>query len=219
MSVEKTPPNGNVIDLAATTTKAPGLFAQQAPPPPPSNNPFDPSTLRLGQDFAATVGVKKAILTIPKRKPDKQWFWRTHPDPTYQLPTALLVLKEDRETYLVDRSLWSELQTEITPSLILTAINRQGVLFLLPITMPGADGKWNAWHKSLYDAAELARTKWVRASANMSLGGYDVYEASADLPDPNWPDLTFPKILEIAFRDHFIKSEGHPVIAKLRGEQ
>jgi hypothetical protein len=179
---------------------------------------FDPRNLRLGQDFAATIGVKKAVLTIPKRKPDKQWFWRVHPDPAYRVETAILQLKEDREVYLIDPALWSELSTEITPSLILFAINRQAVPFLLPITLPGSDGKWNAWHKSLYDAAELAEKKWVRASANMSLGGYDVWEASADLPEPVWPDLSFHQILKVAFKDNVIRTEGHPVIRKLRGE-
>src|SRR5262245_45072233 len=114
--------NGNNRPRAATTEAVDGI------------NPFDPSNLRLGQDFASSVGVRKAILTITKRKPDRQWFWRVHPDSQFRVETAILQLKEDREVYLVDRTLWDELSTEITPSLLLTAINRQGVLFLLPIT-------------------------------------------------------------------------------------
>ena len=35
----------------------------------PRLDPFDPASLRLSQDFAANAGVKKAILTIPVRKP------------------------------------------------------------------------------------------------------------------------------------------------------
>lgn len=209
----------NTIDDKNQNGKATHIpIATAAPPPPDGSSPFDPRNLRLGQDFAASVGVKKALLTVPKRKPDRQWFFRVHPSAEYRLETALLILKEDREVYLIDRSLWSELPSEITPSLILTAINRQGVLFLLPVTLPGADGKWNQWHKSLFDAAELAQSKWVRVAANMSLGAYDVWEASAELPEPNWPDLSFTKILEVGFRDNYIKSEGHPVIQKLRGE-
>lgn len=184
-----------------------------------TTNPFDPRNLRLGQDFAAHVGVKRALLTIPRRKPDRQWFFRVHPGLDYRIETALLVIKEEREVYLVDRSLWSELPGEITPSLLFTAMNRQGVLFLMPITMPGSDGKWNPWHRSLHDAAELAQSRWVRTSANMSLGGYDVYEATGDLPEPNWPALSFQQILEVAFKDSYIQTEGHPAIRKLRGEE
>jgi len=68
-------------------------------------DPFDPSRLRLSQDFAATVGVKQALITVPVRKPNKQEFIRVHPDEAYRLETAVLELKEEREIYLVDPSL------------------------------------------------------------------------------------------------------------------
>jgi hypothetical protein len=64
-------------------------------------DPFDLDSLRLNQDFAATVGVKKALTTILVRKPDRQWFVRVHPDADYRLETAVLELKEDGETYLI----------------------------------------------------------------------------------------------------------------------
>lgn len=34
-------------------------------------DPFNPANLRLTQDFATSVGVKKMMLTVPVRKPDK----------------------------------------------------------------------------------------------------------------------------------------------------
>ena len=68
--------------------------------------------LRLSQDFANKVGVKKAIITVPVRKPGRQDFVRVHPDPAMRLETAVLELKDDRETYLVDPDLWSELPGE-----------------------------------------------------------------------------------------------------------
>ena len=61
----------------------------------PEADPFDLNSLRLSQDFASAVGVKKLIMTVPVRKPSKEWFIRTHPDPDYRLPTAVLELKED----------------------------------------------------------------------------------------------------------------------------
>jgi hypothetical protein len=53
-------------------------------------DPFDPSRLRLSQDFAATVGVKKVLITVPVREPNKQEFVRVHPDQAYRLETAVL---------------------------------------------------------------------------------------------------------------------------------
>jgi hypothetical protein len=77
------------------------------PAPAPGPDPFDPASLRLSEDFNASMGFKKALLTVPVRKPDKSWFVRTHPDPDYRLQTSVIELKEDRETYLAARELHS----------------------------------------------------------------------------------------------------------------
>jgi hypothetical protein len=58
----------------------------------------------------------------------------------------------------------------------------------------------------------------VRVVANMGLGAYEVYEASGDLPDPSWPELSFPEILKVAFKGRYITEVEHPVIRRLRGE-
>lgn len=189
--------------------------------PEPSPNPFDPSRLRLSQDFGATLGVKKAVLTIPVKKPLKEWFIQVHPDESYRIQTAVLELKESRETYLVDSSLWPELscsESTFGTRSIYTAVNRQGVVFLWPIRLPGADGKLDAWNQSALEAAQMAMGKWVRIAANMSLGAYDVYEATAKLPAPEWPTLSFAELLGVAFKNQFIKTLDHPVLQRLRGE-
>lgn len=61
---------------------------------------FDPENLRLSQDFAADLGVKKILLTVPVRKPNRQTFIRTHRSSEYRLATSLLELKNENETYL-----------------------------------------------------------------------------------------------------------------------
>ena len=77
-------------------------------------DPFDPASLRLNGDAAAGLGVKRALLSVPVRKPDKSWFVRVHPDAGYTLETAVVELKEDRETYLVAQPLWPDLAGEAT---------------------------------------------------------------------------------------------------------
>ena len=187
-------------------------------PVPHNNNPFDPKSLRLSQNFTETVGVKKLLTAVPVRKPNKQEFVRVHPDPEYRLtPAAIVELKDDREVYLVTPAMATELPGEFTTVTLFTAINRQGVLHLWPVKLPGPDGRQMEWHRSAAEAAELAMHKWVRVSANMSLGAYEIFQATADLPEPSWPDLTFDEILKIAFRDHVIDREDHPVVRRLRG--
>jgi hypothetical protein len=183
-------------------------------------NPFDPDALRLSQDFADGLGVKKALLTVPVRKPDKTWYVRVHPSEDYRLQTAVIELKEERETYLVSPAVRQELAAESTfvPRVLFTAVNRQDVLFLWPIRIPGPDGKLDDWSRSALEAAQLAQKNWVRVSSNHPLGAYDVCQATAKLPEPQWPDLPFRELLRVAFKDKFIDTLDHPVLKKLRGE-
>jgi hypothetical protein len=176
------------------------------------------SKLRLSQNFSDIAGVKKIVLTIPVRKPNRQEFVRIHPAEDMSLKTAVLQLKEERETYLVDPGLWSELPGEIIPTVLFTTINRQGVLTVWPIRLPAEDGRHNQWHLSALEGATMAKTQWIRLSANMSLGGYDVFVATGNFPEPEWPDITFQKIMDIAFKDHFIQNIDHHVLRRLRGE-
>jgi hypothetical protein len=188
------------------------------PASPSANNPFDPARLRLSQDFENKIGVKKAVITVPVRKPDRQWFVRVHPSESWRLDTAVLELKEDRETYLVEPSLWPELPGEVVPKVLFTAMNRQGVVFLWPVRLQGLDGKLDEWNRSAMQAAQLAMRGWVRVAANMSLGAYEVFEATADMPKPEWPDISFEQLLRVAFKDRFIRELDHPVVRRLRGE-
>lgn len=192
-----------------------------APPPNASvPDPFDPAKLRLAQGMTAAQGVKKHLTTIPTRKPSKEWFIRCHNDQAYRLETCVLDLKEDGETYLVAPELWEHLAGESTfsPRLLITAINKQGTLFLWPIRLPGPDGRHDEWSKSAMEAANIAIGGWVRVQANMNLGAYEVYEAAGSLGDPEWPKVPFNELLRVAFRDRYIDTLDHPVLKRLRGE-
>jgi hypothetical protein len=187
----------------------------------PEVDEFDLDALRVSQDFAEAVGVKRLIKTVPVKKPSKEWFVRTHPDPDYRFSTAVLELKDgDREVYLVGAAFRPALQSEPTVStrLLVTSITRQGVLFLWPIRLPGPDGRIDDWSRSALAAANEAKGQWVRVTSNRDLNAYDVETASARLPEPDWPDLSFKEILKIAFRDKVISDWNHPVLQRLRGE-
>lgn len=183
-----------------------------------SPDPFNPGALRLDQNFPEMIGVKKLLTTVPVRKPLRHDFVRVHPAPEYRLtPVAIIELKEDQETFLVVPDMARELPGEFTLATIHMAMNRTGVLSLWPVKLPSADGRHNEWHRSAAEAAELATTQWIRIRANVSLGAYEIFRAVSDLTDPNWPDLPFAEILKIAFRDHIVDREDHPLVKRLRG--
>jgi hypothetical protein len=186
----------------------------------PGTDPYNLTDLVLGQNFASALGVQKLVTTIPVKKPSKEWFVRTRLDQSYSIKTAVLELKEDSETYLVGKSLWPQLLTEPTfsPRLLVTTINRQGVLFLWPIRLPGADGKIDDWNRSALEAADEAKSRWVRLTANRSLGAYEILCAPGLVAEPEWPALSFQEIIRLAFKDRMIDDLNHPVLRRLRGE-
>jgi len=187
--------------------------------PEGQTDPFDLESLRLSQNFGELVGVKKLLKTVPVRKPGKQDFFRVRPGEDWRLETAVLELKEDRETYLVAPGLWSELPGELVPKVLFNTINRQGVVAIWPVRLSGEGGRQDNWSRSALEAADLGQRIWIRLVANMSLGGYEIYQATRDdLPEPIWPDLSFQEILKIAFQDRFIQTLDHSVIRRLKGE-
>ena len=129
-----------------------------------SPDPFDPETLRLSQDFAQLADVKPILATVPVRKPGRQDFVRVNVDPDYQLTTAILQLKEEREDYIVAPDIRQELFGELVPVTLFTAINRQGVVFLWPCRIPDETGRANSWHESALEAVASTRTTTVFAT-------------------------------------------------------
>lgn len=163
------------------------------------------------------MGVKKLLTTVPVRKPGKQDFVRVNPDPAFRLNAAIIELKEEREVYLLTPQMAAGLPGEFSPATLYTAMNRQGVIHLWPVKLPGPDGRQMAWHRSAAEAAERAMERWVRVQANMSLGAYQIFEACGDLPEPVWPDYTFGEILTIGFRDRLVDRPDHPLLQRLQG--
>ncbi|NRP95061.1 hypothetical protein XMG59_001157 [Marinobacterium sp. xm-g-59] len=180
-------------------------------------NKIDPKALRLSQGFHQASCLRKHITNIPVCKPSRQDFVRIHPSSHYHIDTAVVELKDERETFLLSPSLVTELRGLWVPKTLITYINRQGVLALWPIRLPGEDGRLDSWNASATEAAHLAVENWVRVSSNMSQGAYDVYVATGEIPDPEWPEMTFEEILNIAFKSHIIDDLKHPVIKRLLG--
>jgi hypothetical protein len=52
----------------------------------------------------------------------------------------------------------------------------------------------------------------------MALGAYDVFEATAEWPEPDWPNVPFNELLRVAFKGKVIDTLDHPVLKRLRGE-
>ena len=187
---------------------------------PTDGDPFDLERLKLSQDFPALAGVKKALTTVPVRKPHPQSFFRTHPEPEWRFNTYILELKETQESYLVDPSLRDDLASEIIAKSLFAAITPQGSLLIWPIKLPGPDGRHDSWNRSgLEIATGVATKEWIRLVSNSELGLYEPLVARDKHTGPQWPDTSFQEIIRIAFKDRLIDSADHPVVRRLRGEK
>jgi hypothetical protein len=208
------------MDLSPDSHEQRGVATAGAAPREAAADPFDPAHLALGQNFAEAMAVKKLSTHVPIRKPNKHEWFRVHPDPAYRLQTTLLALKGEREElYLVPPHLRAELVGELCIVELFTCINRDNVVFLVAVKLPGPDGRLNTWVASLMDAMSYARDRWVRVMARMALGAYETFAPEGHLPDPDWPATPFADLLRIAFRDRTIDSLDHAVIRNIRGKE
>lgn len=131
--------------------------------------------------------------------------------------TGVFEDKDEREAFFVTPTMRDALVGEIKPVILAVTINRQSILSLWPLKLPNDDMRYNAWSETAREAAELAKTHWVRLKADMSLGGYRIYTAEGQLSEPEWPNKPLNELLELAFRGRIIDSVDHPVVRRLRG--
>lgn len=185
----------------------------------PATNPFEPAALRIDPVNDIELGAKKLIVSVCVRKPSAQEFFRTHHGVDFRMTVAIIEVKETREIYLVTPGISRELAAEIRLVELRVCMSRAGSIFIWAVPLPSSDGRENAWHVSSRAAATTAEKLWVRMSANMSAGSYDVRVAPASLPDPIWGDIEFSELLRLAFGNgKLIDSLEHPVIRSLQGQ-
>jgi len=137
-----------------------------------TDNDADPfanlSELRLSQSFIESAGAKKALTTVPVRKPNPQDWVRVHPGVDYRMEFAFIELKDDRELYLIHSNVAADASNETFSATLYTAINRQRVVFLWPVRLPAADGRELDWHRSARpggracnDSVDSSRVQYV----------------------------------------------------------
>ncbi len=54
--------------------------------------------------------------------------------------------------------------------------------------------------------------------SNRACGFYDIIEPEKIMPEPDWPDMSFADMLQIAFNDdHIVDRDDHPALRRLKG--
>ena len=154
---------------------------------------------------------------MPVGKPDKTKFFRVRDGEAWTFRVFIYEDKGAKELYIVLPFVQPLLGSLARPAQLYAAIDRTDNPFLIPVTLPSEDGKWNSWPDSLTQGVEMAKDYWVRVVSNMSLSAYDINQATALLPDPVWPATTMEELVKVAFRGKIIDTPDHPVIRALQG--
>lgn len=153
-------------------------------------------------------------------RPPNSRFVRVHSDPAYSIDINLVIPDKKDGYYLPLRQLWCDLNGEpcFQPRRLVAAITVQGEPFVWPSRLPSVNGRTDTWMESDLELAERAKSRWIRVVSNMEISRYMGMEAQGDLPDPQWPNMTFEEMLNNAFRERMITSLDHPILKRLRGE-
>jgi len=185
-------------------------------PPTVSGFFVDLERLRAMPTAGDPAIVEQVLTMLRVGKPPKEAFVRVHPE--HRIDAFLLELKEDATTLLVAPTLQPALTGEPCVGIrrLQLAVTATGVPFIWPLRLPNENRK-DTWASTALDAAAMAVDTWVRVTANMSLGGYQIAIARIN-NEPKWPKESFNDLLRIAFKGFVVDSLDHPVLKKLRGE-
>lgn len=189
------------------------LFVTPAESAPTSGNEMDVQSLCLSQDFKSMTEVEKVVTSVAFCKPDKEWFFRVHPEFT----RFMAVMSEKRENYVVDPKLLPELGREAIKKMVVLGVTRQGMPFFWPLKVEAERGL-DEWSKSALIAMETAKTKWTKMKSNLDAQCYEAFTAKGNLGEPTWPETAIDELLAIALQNRVIATMDHPVIKRLNGE-
>lgn len=189
-------------------------------PPQPAASAPSILDLRLDPSQLAFTQGEPVLVDVPVGKPQQSQYWRLAAGKDSRAAYNLLNGSKigGEGMHLITPAIAALVPDQVRPYELRLGVTQFGNPFLLPVPLPGADGRTNRWHMSLAAAATLAEDNWIRIAADMRAGAYTVIKAGGNLGEPRWPEESFEQLLEIAFRGNIIDSKDHPLIRQLLGE-
>jgi hypothetical protein len=177
----------------------------------------DLASQRFDKSFTAGADVVKVLTRVTVGRPRVGEFIRVHPDPSYQMEAGLVTLEKERTrtTYFLHPSLHLSAGKLLKRTRLYTYVTTQGAVGLWPINVSEQE---NSWLDSNHDAAKRAMSCWLRVESNMAAQSYEIYQARGTLSEPQWPTLSFNELLNLAFKDKYIKDPNHIIMQRIRGE-
>jgi hypothetical protein len=152
---------------------------------------------------------------IPIRRPEKNWFLRSHPDPEFTLPIDILELKDcpDEGTYFLgpDVEFPEELYEQVIPAMITRCITSDRVEFFYLAKQSSKSPK-----DSTRQCLREAKYNWIKQAWNNTSKSYNYVKATQLRREPVWSNATLDELLEKALATKmYISRPDHEVINRL----
>lgn len=180
----------------------------------------DLGSFKADLKVAGLDGAMELLSTIQVRKPPTEDFFRTHPALEMTITLALYESKEGfaSEYYVIlPKMLGTMMELGVGfYAQLYVLVTRAGATMLWPVKL-ATGGAGNPWFSSALQAAETAKTQWIRVYADSGRKHYRILAANGDLEEPEFSDKPLNELLEIAFKGRVIDSEDHPIVRKIRG--
>lgn len=157
--------------------------------------------------------------TIAIRKTLGQDYFRIHPEDGQEATFSLLLDEASEEFYLVASPVVPLLVEKDEPkfqqALLLPGVTatNQHFLFLCKVS-----GEQDRWYHGRLEAADRARTEWIRFYYSKRMKKYIMEPASTQTMEPQFLEMDHFEIVCKAFDDRIIRDESHPIIRRLQGK-
>ena len=204
---------------ASTTPKdvvahKPNGHAVPVNPPPVALSRDEKLRNKKAKDRSPHAKSSTVQTTIPVRTPDKQWWFRAHPDPEMSRHVDILEISggDDEGIWFLDPTI--EFPDELTgytvPAIITLCITSDKTLFFYLAKQTSKSPK-----ESTRYCIREAKKMWVKQRWSPTSKSYNVTPASKLRYDPTWPTIAFGDLLDKATGDRWIEDENHAVIKSL----
>jgi len=177
---------------------------------------FDMNDYTTTEEEIVKVTVKE-IVTMDVKMSSKHFFFTIHP--TWEFVANGFKWDGDNNIYIVHGDAIGHMVGLTSKMKFYLGYDENDNHFLLPIALPDEEGKQNSWHESREKVVLKAKKGWLRCQSRKGASGYDTYPTIDKYPDPKWTDKPKNEIMEIAFADHQVNNEDHPIIKSLKGKR
>jgi hypothetical protein len=221
----KSVPNAPGPDDTRQPDNGPGPAPSVPPADPPLIDGIDLDSISLDDDYSDGMEADDSgVAAIPVGKPQRDWFFRTHPAAWKNIRLLELKSGADRGYYLVDRSLWKLCQAEdipLRPVRLTLAVSRESGPFLWPLKLQerGFENRKDDWSASALRICKIAETTWVKLYTKQGGNCYSHKVAEGIEAEPVWPLQTFEELIALAFEGKVIRDKNDPLLRRIMGKE